>query len=270
MLQYKTKQTPLIAPPTSATEPTSEPTSEPTPESIDSYATALQSMSLEEMRAQLLAQHEAAIAARAPKGYQSTNPTAKDELNVLFTDHTYKAVAHAIARNVTPIVVVLDHTEFKSTRALIAAGIPLTSIRVPQYDPKVYRDMAADPILGACVTLQSLDDALDILAKERTPIAGVYADLMCTYTGGGIACLQRIQALSLVSGAVVGITICLRTPNGVEFTYADATNMIDAIHCAIPVATNLVRTHLCANSVYVYGAGAPMATAMVCVRASSS
>ena len=215
----------------------------------------LDSMTPEEMRAQLLAYRAAATTSK--KGYQSTNPTAKDDLNHIFAQH--------IEPENRDWIVILDHTEFKTARRLFEAGIAPSRILIPQYDSAVYAEMATDPTFGSCVKFTTLLQLLSQLTESNTPIAGIYADLTCAFSGG-MEHLRTMSSLSFCSGAVIGLTICLRNPNGTDFRHVDVTNMLGAVHERFPCRRNLIRGQLGENDVYVYGTKSTIATILMKLR----
>lgn len=190
----------------------------------------------------------------AIKGYQSTNPNAKDELNDLFANH--------IPHHERAVVVVLDHIEFKTARRLVRAGINPSRIYIPQYDPATYRGMITDPIFAACVRLQTLKSLLTTLKDNQEPVAGVYADLTCAYPNGRDH-LNIIRQVALIPGAVIGLTISLRNPEGSDFVHSDTVNMIEDIYKEFKPYKNLVREYAGRSAAYVYGVKTTMVTFMI-------
>jgi len=184
-------------------------------------------------------------------GYQSTNLNDKDELNKIFASN--------LKYNEGGKIVILDHTEFGSTQCLIDNGVFKNQIVIPQYDEEVYEEMKKHEY-GDLVELSDLETCLTNLILKNEPVCGIYADLTSPLQQG-VSILQKISNLNLTKKAVIGITICLRNPEGNSFANEDAVTLHDRIMRLFPNNTNLIQKRF--NRVtYHYGNKMKMVTCM--------
>ena len=180
-------------------------------------------------------------------GYTAPNPVNKDEINALFS--------RLLPRH-RGAVLFLDHTDFKTARALQAAGVDPRDMIIPQRDRATYDIMRCDPVFGACV---AFSDFNDILSQHTMPVRGIYADFTGSFSvaEGFVEACRDIQFLPQ---AVVAVTISLRNPDGTDHLYQDVGRLIGLLnlHLDTVVITD-VETGKTVPSM-VYGNGAPMAT----------
>jgi hypothetical protein len=187
-------------------------------------------------------------------GYSAPNPVNKDEINALFS--------RLLPRN-RGAVLFLDHTDFKTARALQAMDIAPRDMIIPQRDRTTYDVMRHDPVFGPSVML---GDFNGILSQHKMPVRGIYAD----FTGplkeaeGLIEACRRIH---FVPHAVVAVTITLRNPEGgAEHVNQDIVKLSGMLNRELDtIAIDDPETGKTIWSL-AYGNGAPMATVIQCRR----
>jgi superfamily II DNA or RNA helicase len=192
------------------------------------------------------------------QGYQSTNLDDKDRINQWFVD----AIPEDKDLN-TGKIIVLDHTEFKSTRAVLSklGNVCKSNLIVPQYDEEIYETMFVDKEYGSCVRFASLETVLEECISNKTLVRGIYSDL--TYAlpkTRGI--IELVKQLNFMHGAPVGVTVSMRNPEGVDYTNQDSCELCAEMYSAFSVECNVVKEN-CSSSVYVYGKCTRMATAII-------
>jgi hypothetical protein len=170
----------------------------------------------------------------------------KEEKEV--TDILKNEINELFAKNIkgTGKVIVLDHTDFKSTKALILQGVNKSRIIVPNNNH--YTEMKNNVEFGECVINCSIQTLLVDLITKETSVSGVYADLMGPFTKEK-SVLTQIKECNLEQDAVIGFTVCARGPNeGANFTNEYSVKLFK---------TNLIDSDA---GVYVYGELQRMAT----------
>jgi superfamily II DNA or RNA helicase len=186
---------------------------------------------------------------QARRGYTAPNPKNKDEINALF--------ANSLPEPRGGVVVFLDHTDFKTAHAV--GDRPM---RIPQRDPAAYEAMRAHAVYGRYVVF---GDFNEVLRGITDSIEGVYAD----FTGPlkvGLEFVEVCKQLVFAPSAVVGVTICLRNPEGSSFTNEDVV-LINAEVQEELQTVSLRDDHGQKIGPMCYGNGASMVTVMQRKRA---
>jgi superfamily II DNA or RNA helicase len=174
------------------------------------------------------------------RGYTAPNPENKDEINALF--------ARSLPED--GLVMFLDHTDFKTARA-----VGDREMLIPQSDAAAFREMQAHPTYGRFVVPGDFNDAL---RGVKRPIGGIYAD----FTGPlktGLEFVEACKEVEFVPKAVVGVTICLRNPEGSSFTNAAVEELSTAMSDGLDVVS--INEGKKVGPMY-YGNGMPMVTVM--------
>jgi len=186
---------------------------------------------------------------QARRGYTAPNPKNKDDINALF--------ANSLPEPRGGVVVFLDHTDFKTARAV--GDRPM---RIPQRDPAAYEAMRAHAVYGRYVVFGEFNEVLRGITDS---IEGVYAD----FTGPlkvGLEFVEVCKQLVFAPSAVVGVTICLRNPEGSSFTNEDVV-LINAEVQEELQTVSLRDDHGQKIGPMCYGNGASMVTVMQRKRA---
>ena len=181
-------------------------------------------------------------------GYTAPNPVNKDEINALFS--------RLLPRH-RGAVLFLDHTDFKTARALQATGVEPRDMIIPQRDRATYDAMRRDPVFGPSVIL---GDFNSILSQHTMPVRGIYAD----FTGPlkeAEAFIEACRRIDFVPHAVVAVTITLRNPEGgAEHVNQDIVKLSGMLNRELDtIAIDDPETGKTIWSL-AYGNGAPMAT----------
>jgi superfamily II DNA or RNA helicase len=211
-------------------EPTGEaPRQRATPE--EHRRRILETMTPEEMADQL--------ARGRTRGYTAPNPKDKDEINALF------------ARSLPDegLVVFLDHTDFKTARA-----VGDREMLIPQRDRAAFDEMHADPTYGRYV---KFGDFTQLVRGIKRPIGGIYAD----FTGPlktGLEFVEACKEVEFAPKAVVGVTIAMRNPEGND-SYTNAA--VEKLSTAMSDKLDVVSIDGPVEPMY-YGTGMPMVTVM--------
>jgi hypothetical protein len=182
------------------------------------------------------------------RGYTEPNEVDKDQINDLFS---------ASLPSAQGVVIFLDYTNFKTANACVSAGVPPCDMVIPQNDEAAFELMSRDPVFGPSVVNGDFNDVLR--SYQGVPIRGIYAD----FTGPlrcGMEMVDVCKGLQLVPGAVVGITITLRNPEGNDsFT----NSAIETLSSAMADELGLVSMRNEEGGripPLTYGNGAPMVT----------
>ena len=191
----------------------------------------LETMTPEEMADQL--------ARGRTRGYTAPNPKDKDEINALF------------ARSLPDegLVVFLDHTDFKTARA-----VGDREMLIPQRDRAAFDEMHADPTYGRYV---KFGDFTQLVRGIKRPIGGIYAD----FTGPlktGLEFVEACKEVEFAPKAVVGVTIAMRNPEGND-SYTNAA--VEKLSTAMSDKLDVVSIDGPVEPMY-YGTGMPMVTVM--------
>ena len=199
------------------------------------------------------------------KGYRSTNPDDKDKINEIFA----KSVS-LINCDVNSKIAFLDHVEFKTAFALLEMGIKPEQMLIPQRADN-YDEMSKHELFGPYVVMGEFNDVLNQYMLGGGKVRGVYADYCSTLEKDGLPFLELIRThrLNIISGAVIGVTITLRNPEGVRYAGQDISVMEKKLLRMFPSSSNLfVEDGLLLedDGPYTYGIGAPMATWLVQVE----
>jgi hypothetical protein len=144
------------------------------------------------------------VVRQSRRGYTAPNPANKDEINKLF--------ASSLPDPQGGVVVFLDHTDFKTAHAV--GDRPMV---IPQRDRAAFEEMRKHPVYGRYVMF---GDFNEVLRGITDPIEGVYAD----FTGPLKVAVEFVavcKQLVFAPSAVVGVTICLRNPEGSSVTNQD-------------------------------------------------
>ena len=193
----------------------------------------LETMTPEEMADQL--------ARGRTRGYTAPNPKDKDEINALF------------ARSLPDegLVVFLDHTDFKTARA-----VGDREMLIPQRDRAAFDEMHADPTYGRYV---KFGDFTQLVRGIKRPIGGIYAD----FTGPlktGLEFVEACKEVEFAPKAVVGVTIAMRNPEGNDsYTNAAVEKLSTAMSDKLDVVS--IEDDGPVEPMY-YGTGMPMVTVM--------
>ena len=195
-------------------------------------------------------------------GYRSTNPDDKDKINAIFA----KSVS-LINCDSDGKVVFLDHTDFKTAFALLEMGIKPEDMLIPQRADN-YEEMSQHELFGSSVVLGEFNDVLSQHMLGGGKVKGIYADYCSTLEKDGLPFLELIRAhrINLISGAVIGVTITRRNPEGVRYEGQDVNEMSLELLRMFPNNSNLFVEGgllLKDDGPYTYGGGAPMATWMI-------
>jgi superfamily II DNA or RNA helicase len=192
------------------------------------------------------------------KGYVATNPDVKDDINGRIADHV-KPHAAADAK-----YVFLDHDDFKTAHALLAAGVLPSQMIIPQYDAATADKMEKHELLGSRVERGTLQATLQRLIDQKATVALLYADLTQAWSTG-LEVLQLASQLQFAPHAVIGLTISLRNPDGVEYRYADVAALGIQMLKRWPQQRNLLLDKIKDGQdiPFVYGEGAPMCISLV-------
>ena len=199
------------------------------------------------------------------KGYRSTNPDDKDKINEIFA----KSVS-LINCYINSKIAFLDHVEFKTAFALLEMGIKPEQMLIPQRADN-YDEMSKHELFGPYVVMGEFNDVLNQYMLGGGKVRGVYADYCSTLEKDGLPFLELIRThrLNLIKGAVIGVTITLRNPEGVRYAGQDISVMSLELLRMFPSSSNLfVEGGLLLedDGPYTYGGGAPMATWLVQVE----
>ena len=195
-------------------------------------------------------------------GYRSTNPDDKDKINAIFA----KSVS-LINCDINSKIVFLDHTDFKTAFALLEMGIKPEDMLIPQRADN-YEEMSQHELFGSSVVLGEFNDVLSQHMLGGGKVKGIYADYCSTLEKDGLPFLELIRAhrINLISGAVIGVTITRRNPEGVRYEGQDVNEMSLELLRMFPNNSNLFVEGgllLKDDGPYTYGGGAPMATWMI-------
>ena len=190
------------------------------------------------------------------KGYRSTNPDDKDTINRIFAGHISPAGPGK--------VVFLDHTEFKTAFALLEAGVKPEDMLIPQRADN-FAAMARHELFGSSVILGEFNDVLNHYLSAGGVLKGVYADYCSTLEQDSLPFLALLEPFKpqVTPGAVLGVTITLRNPEGVRYAGQDIAIMEKRFYRQFPTGVNLfhqVGILASDDGPYTYGNGAPMAT----------
>ena len=190
------------------------------------------------------------------RGYTEPNEVDKDQINGLFS---------ASLPSAEGVVLFLDYTNFKTANACVSVGVPPCDMVIPQNDEAAFALMSRDPVFGPSVVLGDFNDVLRSFQGRRVPIRGIYAD----FTGPlrcGLDLVDVCKGLQLVPGAVVGVTITLRNPEGNDsFT----NSAIETLSSAMTEELGLVSVRTDEGDrvpPIAYGNGAPMVTILKRLR----
>jgi hypothetical protein len=199
------------------------------------------------------------------KGYRSTNPDDKDKINEIFA----KSVS-LINCDINSKIAFLDHVEFKTAFALLEMGIKPEQMLIPQRADN-YDEMSKHELFGPYVVMGEFNDVLNQYMLGGGKVRGVYADYCSTLEKDGLPFLELIRThrLNIISGAVIGVTITLRNPEGVRYAGQDISVMEKKLLRMFPSSSNLfVEGGLLLedDGPYTYGGGAPMATWLIQVE----
>ena len=199
------------------------------------------------------------------KGYRSTNPDDKDKINEIFA----KSVS-SINCDINSKIAFLDHVEFKTAFALLEMGIKPEQMLIPQRADN-YTEMSKHELFGPYVVMGEFNDVLNQYMLGGGKVRGVYADYCSTLEKDGLPFLELIRThrLNLIKGAVIGVTITLRNPEGVRYAGQDISVMEKKLLRMFPSSSNLfVEGGLLLedDGPYTYGGGAPMATWLIQVE----
>ena len=180
-------------------------------------------------------------------GYTAPNPVNKDEINTLFS--------RLLPRH-RGAVLFLDHTDFKTARALQAAGVDPRDMIIPQRDRATFDTMRRDPVFGACVVH---GDFNDILSQHTRPVRGIYADFTGSFSVAE-GFVEACRDIHFVPQAVVAVTISLRNPDGTDHLYQDVGRLIGLLN--LHLDTVVITDPATGKTIpsMVYGNGAPMVT----------
>ena len=190
-------------------------------------------------------------------GYQSTNPEDKDIINTVFANNIPK---------VDGKVVFLDHTEFKTSYALLLSGIRPEDMIIPQREEN-YQQMSQHELFGDSVVLGEFNDILEDTLKTDK-IKGIYADFCSSLKTECIPFISLVgkYKTNMVKKVVIGFTATLRDPEGVRFGGQGIVQMEKHISKTVGGVENLFyKDGIIPDDAgpYTYGNGAPMATWMI-------
>jgi superfamily II DNA or RNA helicase len=155
------------------------------------------------------------------QGYQSTNPKNKDEIN--------EVIASSLSEE-DGVCVVLDHTEFKTTKAILEKN-PDARIIIPQNNKDIYKEMKGDSTYGKYVRYEQLEKTIQDLVESEEPVKCIYADLTCDINKAE-ELMELMFECNFVKGAILGVTISLRNFNphkpelGEKYTNQDVTGIV--------------------------------------------
>jgi hypothetical protein len=201
---------------------------------------------------EILARHRAIA-----RGYRVTNPEVKDRINASFAD--------SIVLDAPGIIAFLDHTDFRTAYSLLDRGILPEKMLIPQYDAACYAEMSKHELFGGCVRLGEFNGILcELLQAPDSKLAAIYADFCGTITSCAKPLLELLDTnkAKIHDGAVIGITVTLRDPAGVEHPGQGACWMEKHLERIFPRHANIFYPE--AGAGYMpYGEGAPMATWLI-------
>ena len=201
-------------------------------------------------------------------GYRTTNPEAKDNINGVLA--RYVPVSEGK-------VIFLDHTEFKTAYALLATKLVRPEdMLIPQRDPAHYAEMARHELFGGSVVLGDFNSVLEAFLAEGGVVRSVYGDFCSALQGDGVPFVELLTAhrAQLARGAVVGVTVTRRNPEGVRYAGQDIVKMNAALGRLLRPREpeNLFYTAkmpgtdgqpVGRDDPYTYGDGQPMATWLI-------
>jgi len=151
-------------------------------------------------------------------------------------------------------VIVLDHTDFGTTRSLSEKDLSLVNrLLVPQREHEEYQLMRINKRFGPNVRHEDILQTLK--RKKKVPIGMVYADLMGSIKEAE-PILDQLKNCYIIKGGVIAVTISCR--DGEESNYVNefATKLSKSCYKRWPNLIELTQT----NNVLVYGIGVRMAT----------
>jgi len=185
------------------------------------------------------------------KGYNCTNPEAKDIIN--------NSIANNIDNNNGKIIF-LDHLEFKTAYTLLKKGINPLDMVIPQNNKETFNEMRKHEIFGECMIFNDFDNVLQDFIDNKELVNCVYADYtQCIDVGKkGI---ELISQLNLYKKAVIGVTITLRNPEGSVYVNSDITLLDREISTYFKEKTMVEING--SDLPYRYGNGAPMVTILL-------
>jgi hypothetical protein len=191
------------------------------------------------------------------RGYTAPNEVDKDEINDLFASNLPSGRG---------IVIFLDHVDFRTAKACVAAGVQPGDMVIPQMDEAAFQQMRQDPTFGPSVVFGDFNTVVCSFQGRTVPIRGIYAD----FTGAlqcGLDFVAACNGAALLSGAIVAVTITLRNPKGNDLFTNSA---IETLSSAMADELHLVSVRNEDGDripPLTYGNGAPMATILKKKRA---
>ena len=193
-------------------EETDEPLSEEESEEISTKRKlddGFDQLSKEESIARLRAQQEEIERLRSLKrqnarGYAETNPVSKNKINSFFVSVLPPGLG---------MVALLDHTDFKTAKALMRAGVHPRDMVIPQIEKHLFDQMRRDHTFGESVVFGEFNHVLSSFEGRSIPFRGIYADF-CGPLPRGMQFVAVCKNLNFLPNAVIGVTITLRDPNG--------------------------------------------------------
>ena len=102
------------------------------------------------------------------------------------------------------------------------------------------------------------------MIDQKATVALLYADLTQAWSTG-LEVLQLASQLQFAPHAVIGMTISLRNPDGVDYRYADVAALGIQMLKRWPQQRNLLLDKISGGQdiPYVYGEGTPMCISLV-------
>jgi len=131
--------------------------------------------------------------------YCNSDSTVKDEVNAEFAYLVESETTRTTA------VAVLDTDRYRTTRALLEAGVAPDRIHVVEHEYKVYARMRAELPRGVHLHLMSLHSLLDTLRKFGVRVGAVFADYMCQDVAP-----EELAALAATGARVLFVTLSQR------------------------------------------------------------
>ena len=196
--------------------------------------------------------------------YVGHNKAEKDQINTKLAE---SLKSHSGSKG---LVIVLDHTDFKTTRALIEHGkLDPTRIIVAQLNDETGNDMSKDRTFGHCVKINEIGlvGVINGLIKRNEQVLGIYADFCGTWSADALELLKILKKVNFCNGAIVAITITTqRDPHHAHFINEACVHLIANMFTLLP--TNGVCNWKTIEiepqqEVFVYGMYMRMATCMM-------
>ena len=191
---------------------------------------------------------------RYKKGYQSTNPANKDQINDVIQKECVGA---------SEAIILLDHVEFKSCKSVLA-GNSHAKLFIPQYDRETYEQMRAHEEYGKYVHFGSLQDLVETFREKQDPISIIYADFTCAFDKAE-SLLETLSECVFTDRAVIGVTITLRNANPIEnelgdtsYTNQDVVRLVNTMY----ILFEGKFISIIESGAAVYGTKARMATVL--------